>query len=913
MDDDRQEPDASDASEVSPSRETSEDSGIVRAVLTGGGGGDEPPEVDGSLDDLVRGTTVGSYVILSQLSAGEGASVYAAFDARTDRKVALKVIEVEGADDDEAQARREAMIAAVMRSGGLEHPAIVEVLDAGTVGPAVYVAMEFIDGIDLRTWMEARDEPFPWPEVLRVFREAGAGLAAAHAAGSVHGDFTPSRVFMEKSGRICVFDFGLATPVAEVSSPRLTVKSLEEGLGVDITHSGDDTGSEDDGDSAVQVIPRAELVGTPRYLAPELHAGIEPDAKADQFAFCAAMYEALYGEVPFKGDSPATIANEALTHAVRPAPEGSDVPQWLRDALLKGLSPRRRDRFASMEVLLRQLEYDPLARRRRWGVGVAALGVAIATAGGIAYLVQREAERCEADAALLDGAWDPTTRAALEEAFLGTGRPGAADTWAHVEASMDDWSAQWLEHHSLACKVRQADDDDALLARRNACLAGVLQPFSAFSNDILEHGPTAQTLDGAQRVVTGLWRPSDCRSPDMLDFAIPSDAASKAEVDRAWLALLSGDADTARTMAAQAAERLDDGNHANAFVRAKLIAGLASARTQSPEAASLLHEAASSAAAASLRIPQAEAWIALGRIDAPSARPVALQHAERLVDALGVDRLRAELLVARGAYQRSVGQDRDALASYHQALALLQESDVRSNIVRSDILLELGELANTRDEWSSASQYLTEVTALREGTFGPSHPELIAPLRALGSAQAGNGKPDAAARSFERALVIAAQSTPEPRVLAALHIAAGQLEAERDQPAVAATHFADAVTTLEGTKNDAVLAEALMGLGLARLRAGTPAKAAAPLERVAVLSLRVGWSEARRVALHEALGQSLSPADPDAALESFRAALELAGPSDAARLQSQIEALAPEATQPPVEPAAPSESSTPEP
>jgi len=882
---DDHEPNESDSSTDDPAstpNKIGEDSGIVRAVLTGGDG--EPTAPDGSPGALVRGTTVGSYVILSPLSNRDGDNVYAAFDARLDRKVALKLVEVPEHDDDEAETLRDAMIAGIMRSGGLDHPAIVEVLDAGTMGEAVYVAMEFIDGIDLRQWMEARDEPFPWPEVLRVFREAGAGLAAAHAAGCIHGDFTPSRVFMEKSGRICVVDFGLATPVADVSSPRLTVEGLKEGLGVSLTKSSDGE------DSIISRPPRAELVGTPRYLAPELHAGIEPDAKADQFAFCAAMYEALYGEVPFKGETPESIAAAALAHTVRPAPEGSDVPLWLREVLLKGMSPRRRDRYASMEVVLRRLEHDPGGRRRRWLAGFGVLAGVAAAAGGVAYLVHSEASRCEADTALLDGAWDPGTRAALEAAFLATGRTHASDSWAEVQASMDDWSSQWFEYHSLACKVRQADDDHDLQARRNACLDGVLQPFAAFANTTIEGGASAREIEGAQRVVTGLWRPADCRSNDMLDYATPSESAAKLEVDHAWLLLLAGDAEAAQLRAAEATEQLSASEDPSAFVRGKLVMGLAAARQGAPETAALLHDAASAAAAASLRIPQAEAWVALSRYDVESARTVALEHATTLVDAIKLDRLQAQLFVARAAHHHSRGQDRDALASYHRALALLQDTDTRTTILRADILLELGELANSRQEWNTASQYLVEVTALRESTFGPAHPELVSALQGLGVAQAGAQEQREATRSFDRALVIAKQSSLAPRALASLHAAMGELEATQGHHRLAATHYADAATALEGTKNDALLADVLLGLGLARLE-GNAALATAALERASVLAGRVGWTGNKRASVYEALGRSLLDVDADAAADAFNEALKTASGTDAARIEERLTAI----------------------
>ncbi len=857
-----------------PSEPFGEDGGVIHAALRREG--DSPPRVDDPPGALTRGTSIGQYVILSQLSAGDGDSVYAAFDARRDRKVALKVIEVTEGRGGDAELRREAMIASVFRCRGLEHPGIVEVLDAGTVGEWVYVAMEFIDGIDLRQWMEARDDPFPWPEVLRVFREAGSALAAAHAAGCVHGDFTPSRVFMEKSGRICVFDFGIASGVEDMSSPGLSVKSLTDGLA---SEAGDD--------SVVEHPRRSSPLGTPDYLAPETHAGIEPDAKADQFAFCAAMYEALYGEVPFKGDSPSTIAGAALAHQVRPAPEGADVPQWLRDVLLKGLSPRRRDRFASMEVLLRDLEYDPRGRRRRWTAGIVLLGTAAVCVGAVAYLVHQEASKCEADDALLEGAWDPGTRAALEAAFSTSGQRPVVDAWDGVESNMDEWSTQWLHYRTLACNVRRADDDEALFSARNACLDGILQPFAAFSAS----DPGDRLLRDAQRVLSGLWRPADCRSADVIAYARLEDPTAQAPVDRAWLELLAGDARAARTAAIAAAEDLSAKEHPATSVRAKLIAGLAAERLGSPDAVLLLEQASATAAAASLRIPQVEAWLALGRADDVANRSVWLEHAQTMVETLDVDRLRARTAAARAALLRAQGRGGDALAAYHRALDFLPDDDPRTPIERADILIELSELAASREEWTTAQRNLQEVVRSREAVFGPLHHELLGPLGALGTAQLRLGALDDAARTIERALGLAALDDALPPLVAALHTTLAEVETNRNRSDVALAHRVTAVRSLEGTRNDDALAHALFALGVTEFEHGSARRAISALERASVLAARLRWQGTQRVDLHETLGSALEPEDSAAALAEFRKALSAASGTRAIRLEARIEAL----------------------
>ncbi len=880
MDDDRKDPDATEPTvEEAADKPPGEDSGIIRAVLSGEG--DTGP-VEGPLDDLPRGTTIGPYVILSRLAAGSIGTAYAAFDPQRDRKIALKVLEVDDESDAIAEQRREALVAAANTCANVEHPGVVRVHDVGIFGRAVYVAMDFVDGIDLRQWMEARDDPFPWPEVLRVFRDAGQGLAAAHAVGCVHGDFTPSRVLMGKGGRICVFDFGLAMPAPDVSSPHYSVKALHNELPTP-TIAGVQ-------DSLLELPKRDSMVGTPDYMAPELHAGVEPDSKADQFAFCAAMYEALYGEPPFKGGSPQTLAVEAMSHAVRPAPEGSDVPQWLRDVLLRGLSPRRKDRYGSMEVLLRHLEHDPQARRRRWIAGVSTLAVAAGAAGGIAYLVERESDRCEADVALLDGAWDPTTRASLEQAFLDSGRPHAADVWSQVESTMDEWSTQWLEHRTLACELRHADDDVEMMERRYACLEGVLQPFQAFATRYSE-GADGVMVDGAQRVVSGLWRPIDCRKEDMLDYAVPTSGAAKRAADGARLQLLGGAYEAARAQAEEAAGRLPLEDVPAAHVRATLTASQAAARAQAPDARTMLYDAAALAAAAQLRIPQAEAWLALARVDTIERRDMWLDQAQTLLDAIDVPRLRADLMLARGALAQTKGDERGALSAYHRALALVKATDSQSQILRTDVLMQLAALATTREEWSTARRYVDEVVGARETAFGPSHPELIEPLRVLAAVLAASGDADEAIRALDRAVAIAGESDATPSVRASLRLALGHIEADRSQPRAAATHYERASALLDESDDIEALADAMLGLGLARLTQGASTRAVPALDRAVLLGRRAGWSPAALSTAEEARGRALTEDDPDAAREAYQRALDGADEAAVVRLEAALAAL----------------------
>ena len=119
---------------------------------------------------------------------------------------------------------------------------------------------------------------------------------------------------------------------------------------------------------ALRVSQTGAMVGTPAYMSPEQFASQPTDARTDQFSFCVALYEALYGERPFAGDSYATLMTAVGTNAVRPAPPGNRVPSWLRRVVLRGLETEPARRFPSMDALISALETDPTARdgAQRW-------------------------------------------------------------------------------------------------------------------------------------------------------------------------------------------------------------------------------------------------------------------------------------------------------------------------------------------------------------------------------------------------------------------------------------------------------------------------------------------------------------------------------------------------------------------
>jgi serine/threonine protein kinase len=335
-----------------------------------------------------RATTVARYILLDRIGAGGMGVVYSAYDPDLDRKVAIKLLHAGVGDGDDARRLRLAREAQAMAR--LAHPNVVAVHDVGVHAGELFVAMALVEGRTLGAWLRAaRRSP---REVLRAFAAAGRGLAAAHDAGLVHRDFKPDNVLVrDQDGQILVGDFGLA------------------GL-IDVPPRGD-------GEPAgAQVTQAGARFGTPAYMAPEQHRGDRADARADQFAFCVALYEGLYAEHPFVGaaklggvDTLDALALDVIAGRVRAAPRATQVPAWLRRVVVRGLSPAPADRWPSMAALLAALERDPRRTLRR---GLAVAGVAAAVAAGLLMWRREPAPTCAAAGARVATAWNDATRAA---------------------------------------------------------------------------------------------------------------------------------------------------------------------------------------------------------------------------------------------------------------------------------------------------------------------------------------------------------------------------------------------------------------------------------------------------------------------------------------------------------------------
>jgi serine/threonine protein kinase len=272
---------------------------VVSALARGSNPGLATPgnSLEQPAPTLARGTAVGRYLVLDPLGAGGMGVVYAAYDPELDRKIAIKLLApsvAHGSSSSEGQRlQREARALA-----RLSHPNVVAVYDVGIASAQVFVAMELVEGQTLGAWLSA--EPRTWQQVVRCFVDAGRGLAAAHAVGLVHRDFKPDNVLVGRDGKVRVSDFGLARATQPMPGEG---PSQQEGTASASSVPGHEgrSGPQDGSLTGARA-------GTPRYMAPEQWLGAATGPWTDQFSFCVALWEALYGELPFAGTTPDALA-----------------------------------------------------------------------------------------------------------------------------------------------------------------------------------------------------------------------------------------------------------------------------------------------------------------------------------------------------------------------------------------------------------------------------------------------------------------------------------------------------------------------------------------------------------------------------------------------------------------------------
>jgi len=307
---------------------------LTRPDVSDDGSGNPPAQ------ELPTIESIGRFRVTAKLGEGGMGVVYAAHDSDLDRAVAIKLLRPSPSDPQPARSR---LLREARAMAKLSHPNVITVYDVGTEGEDIFIAMELVRGVNLRRWIAMR--PRTWRATVECFVDAGRGLAAAHRAGIIHRDFKPDNVLVGEDGRVRVLDFGLARPSSSEDEP--TPRSPQSVSRMPTTERLTQTGA---------------VIGTPAYMAPEQWRGAAIGERTDQFSFCVALWEALFGTRPFAGEAPTALAARVMSGEIQAPNDPGDVPSWLVRVLRRGLGPQPEDRYPSMDALL-----DVLARLRRDG------------------------------------------------------------------------------------------------------------------------------------------------------------------------------------------------------------------------------------------------------------------------------------------------------------------------------------------------------------------------------------------------------------------------------------------------------------------------------------------------------------------------------------------------------------------
>ncbi len=249
--------------------------------------------------------------------------VYRARDTKLGRVIALKILPAELASSPEALRRFEQEARA---ASAMNHPNIVTIYDICVTADRAWIAMELIDGMDLRT-IGVKD-PLTLKGALRVAVKLADGLAAAHDQGIVHRDLKPDNVMITTDGFVKILDFGLAKQVRAIKSDDTTIPHTSPGA----------------------------VFGTVGYMSPEQTKGKEMDYRSDQFSFGVMLYEMLTRVRPFDRDSKAESMAAIIRDDVEPPSSINEAVTYDLDRIVsRCLAKNPRDRYASTRDLARDL------------------------------------------------------------------------------------------------------------------------------------------------------------------------------------------------------------------------------------------------------------------------------------------------------------------------------------------------------------------------------------------------------------------------------------------------------------------------------------------------------------------------------------------------------------------------------
>jgi tetratricopeptide (TPR) repeat protein len=672
---------------------------------------------------VFAGQRLGRFELRRPIGIGGMGVVFEALDPELGRRVAVKLLRFETARD--RRVAEDRLLRESRALAQLSHPNVVTIYEVGREGDELFLAMELVDGTTITEWLASRPRP---REIVDAFVQAGRGLAAAHAAGLIHRDVKPENILRASDGRVRIGDFGVVQRDQDAATPTAAVMLA--------------TGS---------VTRAGAVVGTPRFMAPEIRTGAAASRFSDQWSFAASLWVALGGELE-----------------PRVEPPGS---RRLRAILDRALARDPRARWPSIEALL-----AALAPRRRPRLVIGAAVVATLALAWVLRPAQAVLDPCADAAAGLRAVWTPALAVRVSHEILARREPGALAIERAVRAAFDDRAAKWTARREAACRatapVPQVDPGLQVecLDRQLIKLRGVAEAIVANRQPRL-----VSVLDAAQ----DLPHADECASVHLLfkSERMPADPALRqrltaisAELDRAIDAWNATQPASAAEVARRAAAAARD--YAPLRVRALLLLAAIQRARLDPQLFETTHEGVAAAIQAGdeLRL----AWFGSYQIFAATVltpRPAQevdwiVRETESRIETLArvspetAQPLRYDLLLTRAtlAYQR--GQNEAGLRDSRELVdvAIKQFGVEGWRAARSTGAVANGLLALKR--YDEARRVIVPTLPVIERYLGAEHIELAGQLHYAGASEYLAGDVEAGLRYQTRAVEIARRTGP---------------------------------------------------------------------------------------------------------------------------------------------------------
>ncbi len=738
----------------------------------------------GAVTYLARGTLIDRYVVLDVAGEGGMGVVYRAYDPELDRKVAIKLLQTRGGDDQgsgSAGAHKAWLVREAQALARLSHPNVVAVHDVGTLrGPHghddVFLAMELVEGTTLRRWLRSGPEGPEgrgWRDVLPVLIAAGSGLAAAHRAGLVHRDFKPDNVLVADDGRVRVMDFGLARlhravgdSEADNNDPANDPDSAADKDADEEAKRTSDLAIETRSPLTEQLTQAGELLGTPAYMAPELYRGTPADARSDQFAFGVAMFEALYRARPYqKRDLLGPGVGSAPRMPERASEHG--IPARVHRVAMRAISFDPDERYPNMDALLAELHVSP-GTPRRTILTIAALA-AVATAAIATAVVRTSARRelCTGSERRLAGVWDPAIAKQVEAAFIATKRPFAAPAFAGIKRGLDAYAHDWTSAVTESCAATRirGEQTEAVLSLREACLDHRLDELRALTG-LLSDADGAMVERGDDTVL-GLDPLAECANISVLlapGLPPPAIRPQIAELGK-QLAAARADAVTGHylaslTKASAVIDRATALNFAPTIADARLLHGAALLTAGNFSAASDdFREAVYQAIRGKRDDLAAFGGLSMALVTTnvggkPGEAKIWLGHAQALGSRNPDRNFTLKVLQVEGVIAAESGDFAAAIDAHGKALALGEAIYGKTSPALTAHLIALADAYAHAGTYGKAAPSYERAKQFRIASVGPDHPDIALLESDLGACYNHLGERAKARAAFEHSLAI---------------------------------------------------------------------------------------------------------------------------------------------------------------